>query len=883
MKKLLSLFLIFLSLFTIVSCDKKDENVNNDNPTNEDLEKPAESKGFIIHYSRNDDDYDPWCLWLWENGKDGAIHQFNGSDSFGAYYKADWELFSKLLENSKLGFIIRKDTDWTKDYDQDRFFQFKDYEYDNNGYYNIYIYSGDKEIYISPEKVVSDNISLCNLTYDTINKIVVLTIRANKEIKEYKIYHGTEVLNDPDNIISSSLKEVKYSLGTSIPDLSKKLSVEVEFKESGKTINKDCDITNIYSSSLFNDLYTYDGELGAIYSQSETTFRVWSPVSSQMKLRIYNTGTPESTNINGKLVNFENGSNEYQEYTMTKGEKGTWQHTITGNLEGKYYTFVVTNAKYKDVEVVDPYAKSTGINGLRGMIVDFSKTNPEGWDNVKLNNKKSNELVVYECHIADLTSSSTWNGTKENQKTFVGFYEEGTKYEDLTTGFDHIKELGVNAVQILPLFDAANDERLETREFNWGYNPLNYNSIDGIYSKNPYDGYEKIKEFKNLVKAYSNVGINIIMDVVYNHVNGLDMSNFDVLMPNYYFRYTMGVASNGSGCGNETASNMPMFQKFMIDSTEFWAKEYKLGGFRFDLMGLHDIETMNLLTKNLHENVDSAITVYGEPWAGGTPAYASNKLAGQSNMDLYEGYGCFNDQMRDALIKGGLSGALEKGWITENTKVTNSLDISKIKSGISGKVLVTNYKHEVDKCVNYVTCHDNYTLYDRIKAAGITDEDTIKKMATLAQSVVLTSQGTKFILSGEEILRTKNGNHNSYNSSYEENELDYSLKAKNKDLFEIYKKLIAMHNDTDLFNKSSDDCKNIVIDVNQTNNLITYKLNDTNNNKEYIIIHCNGYSKDELKANLEGYTLYLDTLSTPNLSLTAETVISSYQTIIAYK
>ncbi len=254
------------------------------------------------------------------------------------------------------------------------------------------------------------------------------------------------------------------------------------------------------------------------------------------------------------------------------------------DLEGKYYTYVVTNPLFNKKEIVDPYAKLTGVNGLREMVVDFSKTNPIGWNNSKMNEYSRTELTVYETHVADVTSSETWNGSKENSKKYAGMYESGTTYTEnnvtVKTGFDHIKDLGVNAVQLLPIFDQANDElATDDKAFNWGYNPLNYNSLEGIYSLNPHDGYAKIREFKELVKAHNDAGINIIMDVVYNHVNGAANSNFDVLMPEYYFRYDgNGKYSNGSGCGNETASEHSMMRKFIIDSTEFWATEYHLGG-----------------------------------------------------------------------------------------------------------------------------------------------------------------------------------------------------------------------------------------------------------------------------------------------------------------
>jgi pullulanase len=373
------------------------------------------------------------------------------------------------------------------------------------------------------------------------------------------------------------------------------------------------------------------------------------------------------------------------------------------------------------------------------------------------------------------------------------------------------------------------------------------------------------------------------MDVVYNHVNGWQGSNFDVLMPYYYFRYNSdGTASNGSGCGNETASDMYMFRKFMIDSTTFWAKEYKLGGFRFDLMGLHDLTTMNELTAKCKE-INPNICIYGEPWTGGDSPLDSAESAKQANGNDYEGYGQFNDHMRDNLIAGGLNSATTKAWATDSSALHES---SSIQMGLKGTTLVggANTIKDPDKTTNYVTCHDNYTLYDRIVASGTTDESVIRKMAVLANSVVFTSQGTSFMLAGEEFLRTKGGNSNSYNASYALNALDYSLKVKNLDMFKTYQKLISLKENFAGLHLAKTEANKLDIQLPKGNELM-YDLSDTASNKTYRIVHVSGYNVSaDQTADFAGYTLYLDTLnpSTP-LTLSATTKLSPYQTIIAYK
>ena len=884
MKKKFNLMFCLLLGLSSISC-KNNSDPNSQLSSITDIET-TEDIGFTIHFdikSKVDDKY-KYNLWMWPKGGEGKDYQFNGEDSFGIYAKYKFEEIDVNLVNKGLGFIVKENKIWadspSKDYALDRYIDFSMYNKDKYGYYHVYLKSGDENMYYNDKLEVNDAITHYSFAYNEKTDILSIWFQTNHEFSNFTIKEGDKtiisnesILND-SNVISKSNKRIQYKL-VNFPDIKKDYTLTVKFKDSGKELTKIAFKNPLFKTTKFNQLYNFDGQLGAIYSKEKTTFNVWSPVSTDIKLRIYDNGTPTS-------VNSTIGDDTYKEYQMNETDKGVFTVDVNSDLAGKYYTYVVTNSNYSNLEIVDPYAKSAGVNGLRGMIVDFSKTNPTGWDNVAVHDYDVQNLTVYETHIADLTSSTTWNGNNDDAKKFTGFYQENTSYTEngvtVKTGFDHIKELGVNAVQLLPIFDQANDE--VNIKFNWGYNPLNYNVIEGAYSKNPYDGYERIKEFKNLVAAYNKAGINIIMDVVYNHVNSLEKSNFDVLMPGYYFRYNSGVAKNGSGCGNETASEMYMYRKFMIDSTEFLASEYKLGGFRFDLMGVHDIETMNQLSNNLHTKVNQNIAIYGEPWSAESVSIDSELPANQSNLDKYEGYGCFNDKLRDALIKGGLSKPSEKGWITDNKKV-DLKNVTDIANGIVGNILgKTNY--DPKKCINYVTCHDNYTLYDRIVAAGIKDETIIKKMATLANSIVFTSQGTSFMLSGDEFLRSKGGNNNSYEASYKVNELDYSLKIKNLDVFNNYKKLISLKQNKALFAKDALSLKDIKVNSNNDSSLIYFDLTDTVNKKQYRIVYSNGVSSTKL-INLEGYNLYLDTLNKNDLTLSSNTTIDNYQTIIAYK
>ena len=837
-----------------------------------------------FHYHRNDGDYTNWNLWLWEKNKDGKAYDFNGTDDWGAVATYPLSTWDDPI-NSTLGFIVRKGNWDAKDVESDRFVDFKKFEMIDN-IYNIYLKSGDPKIYADTSMTITPEIDSAAFYSKT-----HITVYTSVEPESVTLKEGGQQV-DIRSSLYPTRAEIYFQDSTKQIDFAKDYTVEVKFVGVEEKLSAPVLKTRLYNDENLAE-YHYDGELGAIYTPDKTTFKVWSPFSSSIELKIYDTGTPKS--LGGSDV----ASNAVD---MVKGEKGVWTAEVNGNLEGKYYTYVVTNSNYTGKEIVDPYAKSCGVNGLRGMVVDFSKTNPTAWDQVTYLDYDRKQLTVWETHVADVTSSATWTGTEANRKLFKGMYESGTTYTKgnvtVKTGFDHIKELGVNAVQIIPIFDQANDEKNMT--FNWGYNPLNYNALEGGYSSNPEDGYVRIKEFKELVQAYNEAGITIIMDVVYNHVNGAQGSNFDVLFPGYYFRYDgAGQLTNGSGCGNETASNHYMMRKFMVDSVKFWTEEYKLGGFRFDLMGLHDLDTMAEITREA-KKINENIVIYGEPWTGGTSTgdYTGAK---QANGNRFDGYGAFNDKIRDSLIKGGLSGDGELGWISNKDKKIDASDSRALLSGIRGVTEGDATIADPDKAVTYVTCHDNYTLFDRMVATGkystntkdssgnitgatITDENRalIKKMNVLANSIVFTSQGTSFMLAGEEFLRTKNYSKNSYNLSYQDNELNYALKAENLDMFESYQALIALKQNVDGLHLDKDGIANFNPSLNSDGSVISYKVMDTTGSREFVVIHANGLGNTE-KFDLSGYTLYWSTLEGKNKVLSAETVVNDYETIIAYK
>jgi pullulanase len=830
----------------------------------------------VIHFRRNDAQYKNYGLWLWVPGVASRVSAFNYQDKFGVAAAYPLSDFANVLSKN-LGLIVVKGTikdgdtswgsDWSKDYGNDRIIDLNTIDKESNGY-NLYLLSGDGEIYTSPSLAKKDTITNAKFT-----AVQTIAFETNKLVSGYTLKENGTVVKSETGLCAT---KGTIALGKD-GDPTAAYVLDVTFKTSGKIVTHTVSASALYKLVNFDAKWAYDGaDLGANYSAAATTFKVWSPVSSALRLNLYEKGSSSEA------------ASAYETHAMVKGDKGVWSVSVTGDLAGKYYTYSVSNSSYSEKEIVDPYAKACGLNGQRGMVVDFSKTNPTGWDAIAPKAVDKKALTVWETHVADVTSSGTWNGTEAKRKKYLGLIEGGTTYTSSTyantvkTGFDHIKELGVNAVQLLPIFDQDNDET--NPSFNWGYNPLNYNCLEGVYSSDPKDGYARIKEFKQVVQGFNEAGINIVMDVVYNHVSSALGSNFDVLMPGYYYRYNAdGTFSNGSGCGNETASDMAMYRKFMIDSTAFWASEYKLGGFRFDLMGLHDLETMKEVSAKL-KTINPTIAVYGEPWTGGTTTLASDLQAKQANGNSFVGYGAFNDGMRDALIKGGLHAASEQGWVTD-ASATSAKDVETIIAGIKGTTANNGVTiADPDKTVNYVTCHDNYTLKDRMTASGGVSSSgaVLAKANVVANSFPLLSQGTSFLLAGDEFNRSKGGSSNSYNASYEVNMLDYALKSRFYDsIFTPYTKLIALKKTVDGLHLSATNAANVDVTSLAGGAIIKQVFKDSANKKEYVAYHCNGTAAvTSATIDLSGYSLYMDS---QNLSRSGSFAPAKYEVVIGVK
>ena len=478
---------------------------------------------------------------------------------------------------------------------------------------------------------------------------------------------------------------------------------------------------------------------------------------------------------------------------MMLGKDSIWTATVKGDRKGQSYEFVVNGQASPGV-----FAKAVTVNGQKGVVVDLKDTNPEGWEADGHVFRPYHDLIVYEMHHRDFSIARA--DAKQPGK-FMALTEPWA--------IDHLKELGVNAIHILPSYDygSVDETRLNEPQYNWGYDPVNYNVPEGGYSTDPYTPEVRIREFKQMVQALHKAGIAVILDVVYNHTYDIEHSNFQKTYPDYYYRKTEEGYSNGSGCGNETASEQPMMRKFMIESVKYWINEYHIDGFRFDLMGCHDIETMNAIRKAADE-IDPAIFIYGEGWSAGQCALPTEKLGVKANIPQMPRIAAFSDEIRDAL-RGPFDDDAKAAWLGSGIRIFKSSDLAgfkeSMKFGIAGAIAhpqvdmtKVNYSKEPwatepTQMISYVSCHDDMCLFDRLKTSlpGVSKDELIR-LDLLAQTAVFTSQGVPFMLSGEELLRTKQGVHNSFESPDSINHLDWSNKEKYPQVFNYYKNLIAL-------------------------------------------------------------------------------------------
>ena len=513
-----------------------------------------------------------------------------------------------------------------------------------------------------------------------------------------------------------------------------------------------------------------------VYSNGRTEFSVWAPSAESAQVNLYHEAQDTVA---------------YETLEMKRSRGGLWKATSREDLMGAFYAFQVKHdGKWLD-ETAGIAAKAVGVNGWRGAVIDWNETDPEGWAEDKSPAIAPSDIIVYELQHRDFSIHE--NSGISNKGKYLALTEEGTVNPDgLSTGIDHLKELGVTYIQLLPSTDFAtiDETRLEDNQYNWGYEPLNYNAVEGSFSTDPYNPVTRIKEFKQMVQELHKAGFRVILDVVYNHTTNAANTGFERTMPGYFYRMNAdGTYCNASGCGNETASEQEMFRKYMIESLEWWMKEYHIDGFRFDLMAIHDIDTMNEISERLHA-IDPDVVIYGEGWAASTVAYPSGKIALKDNTYMLEGVGAFSDNIRDA-IRGPLG--------CENAGFMDGVEGKKadLQFGIAGgvehpQVSVKPWAGSPLQHVSYASCHDDHCLRDRLEIATKASEKDRLRMVKLAQTAVYTSQGIPFIFNGEELYRHKQGVKNSYNQPDSINAIDWTYKTRYKDLVDYYAALAAI-------------------------------------------------------------------------------------------
>jgi len=733
----------------------------------------------IVHYHRPDGAYEPWNLWIWPSkpvSKEGARYLFDGEDSFGKY-----AIIKFQEKHEELGFIVRTDN-WEKDVSMDRFVSIPE-----SGVAEIWVLSGVENYYTDPKNLdLSPRINAAIM--DSFDEIKV-SLTVPFDTKEWKgKVHFYEVdgsdpvaLNvsdvyktDPTDISVTSNITIKLANPISPQDVDKLYKVDIE----GYVSENYVIMRNVLDEEVF---HYYGNDLGAVYSPAKTDFKVWSPVSSEAKVLLFNDYLDEEP---------------YKEVPMSKNDNGVWHATVNGDLKGKYYLYEFVS--YGETRrTIDVYSMALAINSTKSAIIDLNDTDPAGWNNDKrpsLNNPE--DAIVYEIHVKDFTIDESSGVPEEYRGKYLGLTIENTQSPSgVKTGLSHLKELGVTHVHIMPIQDVGSlDETKFDEQYGWGYDPLVYNVPEGIYSTNPYDPLKRINEVKNVVKTFHENGIRVVMDVVYNHTYQVGKNSpFDQTVPYFYYRTDQsGKYTNGSGCGNEIATERFMVRKYIVDSLKYWVNEYHVDGFRFDLLGLFDKETVKTISEELHAILPDVL-LYGEPWTGGGPITFGK--GDQKGLEV----AVFNDDVRDA-IRGSVFDPAVRGFGLGATGQQ-----TKIKRGVVGSIeydsTIRSWAQDPQETMNYVSNHDNYTLWDKNALAlsvkpweeEIDQQtlETLKASQKFSNAMILTMQGIPFLHGGVDFARTKNGNHNPYNV-LEPNVYEWNRKSEFYDIFKYYQGMIQL-------------------------------------------------------------------------------------------
>jgi len=748
-----------------------------------------------VHYNRINGDYAGWNVFTWKNmnsGTDGASSSAKFDQPDDAYGKVAKFSVTGMTGYDSLGIIIRlssSSNDWVKKdtgngwaNNGDRFIT----NFDAKGNAEIWLKEGDETIYQKAPVVAPATPKILSAAVTSINTLSV-SLNTNFTLSATP-GEGFTVTGSKGvaAIADVTLPAGKTESSTVFIKLAADLDVAQSYTVSHTTLGSaSVNATSLFDTAWFADKYTYTGtDLGANYTKAKTVFKVWAPTAQAVNLVNY-----------GKYVNNDTKF-VATEVPMTLDKQGVWVLTIDGDQNLLAYTY---KAKFgtKWNEAVDPYARAATINGALGVVVDLSTTNPSDWATTAKPafSGKPTDAVFYEANVRDFSIDASSGIDTAYRGKYLGLTQHGTKASNgkATSGIDAIKALGVTHVQLLPVFDFASVDESSSDQQNWGYDPLNYNVPEGSYATNPANPTNRILELKTAIQSMHKDGLRTVMDVVYNHVSSASQFSFEQLVPGYFFRTdpATGDLANGTGCGNEVASERPMVRKFIVESVKYWATEYGFDGFRFDLMGILDVTTMNQIRAALNE-VDPSILIIGEGWNMGSVLSEAQK-ADQPNLPQMPGISAFNDGIRDG-VKGSVFDALDKGYAQGKLS-----KIDDVKAGIVGNIAygsgigATWGITEPGQSVNYVEAHDNLTLFDKLKASmpGASAAKR-KSVFMLASSIAILAQGLPFIHSGQEFMRTKGGNDNSYQAGDAVNSLKWNSRTTNADVVNYFTGIIAL-------------------------------------------------------------------------------------------
>lgn len=759
-----------------------------------------------IHYQRPGGDYTGWNLWIWKNSDNDSLDkpvstsgvQFIGDDDFGKYVTIT---IDGMKDYKNLGIIVRLN-DWAaKDVNDDRFIN----EFDSNGNAEVWLVQNDRAIYTKKPTI---EMKISSASFEATNEVKV---ELNKRFKPLSGSSNGFSVSGGLSVISARTENPNLPEDTElILTLNGNISLTQRYKISHSTYGSaDIALGNLITTEEFEKKFTYKGDdLGNVYKKDSTAFRLWAPTATKVELLTFNSST----------------SGVKSRFPMKSDVQGTWVHSLDGDQDGLIYAYNVE--VYGDEnEAVDPYARAAVENGKRSVVVNLETTNPKGWNREKPKfSGNPTDAVIYELHVRDLSMDKSAPFPKSARGKYAGLtYPNLKSSSGQPVGVAAIKDLGVTHLQLLPIYDFASVDELNPT-FNWGYDPLNYNVPEGSYSSNPKNPKARITELKGAIQSLHKQGIRVIMDVVYNHVFDASTFSQSKIAPGYWFRTDSdGKLTSASGCGNDSASERAMVRKFIVDSVKYWANEYNISGFRFDLMGLHDIQTMQEVRKELSK-IDPTIIIIGEGWNMGT--HPSEIRSTQANVDELAGIAVFNDQIRDG-IKGSVFTASDKGFATGTFGKKNNVMAGIVgNTDFSSTILPAFTTLSPAQSVNYVEAHDNNTLEDKLRLSLSTkDPALIASYHRLASSIPLLAQGIPFIHAGQEFQRSKDGDSNSYKSSDKINALKWNLISKNSVTRNYFKGMLEIRAQHPAFRLSSTaDVKNNLKFLKTSDEVIAYSL-----------------------------------------------------------